>query len=67
MGAAAPRLADHVVITSDNPRSEDPLAIINATIEGVPPDYRGRVVIEPDRRQAIDARPATGRDPATSC
>ncbi len=54
MGATASRMADHVVITSDNPRSEDPLAIINATVEGVPPDYRGRVVIEPDRRQAIE-------------
>ena len=54
MGDVASRLADHVVITSDNPRSEDPLAIINATIEGVPPDYRGRVVIEPDRRRAIE-------------
>jgi UDP-N-acetylmuramoyl-L-alanyl-D-glutamate--2,6-diaminopimelate ligase len=54
MGAAASRFADHVVITSDNPRSEDPLTIINATVEGVPPEYRGRVVIEPDRRQAID-------------
>ena len=54
MGATASRLADHVVITSDNPRSEDPLAIINATVEGVPSDYRGRVVIEPDRRQAIE-------------
>ncbi|MGZ4723593.1 MAG: UDP-N-acetylmuramoyl-L-alanyl-D-glutamate--2,6-diaminopimelate ligase [Ilumatobacteraceae bacterium] len=53
MGATASRLADRVVITSDNPRSEDPLAIINATVEGVAPDYRGRVVIEPDRRQAI--------------
>ncbi len=53
MGATASRLADRVVITSDNPRSEDPLTIINATVEGVPPDYRGRVVIEPDRRQAI--------------
>ena len=54
MGEVASRLADHVVLTSDNPRSEDPLGIINATIEGVPPDYRGRVVIEPDRRRAID-------------
>ena len=53
MGATAARLADHVVITSDNPRSEDPLAIIYATVEGVPSDYRGRVVMEPDRRQAI--------------
>ncbi len=54
MGAVASRLADHVVLTSDNPRSEDPLAIIIATLEGVPSDYRGRVVMEPDRRQAID-------------
>jgi UDP-N-acetylmuramoyl-L-alanyl-D-glutamate--2,6-diaminopimelate ligase len=54
MGAVASRLADDVVITSDNPRSEDPLEIINATMEGVPPDYRGRVVIEPDRRRAIE-------------
>lgn len=53
MGEVASRLADHVVMTSDNPRSEDPLEIINATIEGVRPDYRGRVVIEPDRRRAI--------------
>ena len=42
------------MITSDNPRSEDPLAIINATLEGVAPDYRGRVVMEPGRRQAIE-------------
>ncbi|HEY7625740.1 MAG TPA: cyanophycin synthetase, partial [Ilumatobacteraceae bacterium] len=54
MGAVAARLADHVVITSDNPRSEDPMAIINAAVEGVPADYRGRVVIEPDRRRAIE-------------
>lgn len=54
MGEVASRLADHVVITSDNPRFEDSMAIINATIEGVGPDYRGRVVIEPDRRRAIE-------------
>jgi UDP-N-acetylmuramoyl-L-alanyl-D-glutamate--2,6-diaminopimelate ligase len=54
MGAVASRLADHVVITSDNPRSEDPQEIINAAVQGVPPDYRGRVVMEPDRRRAIE-------------
>jgi UDP-N-acetylmuramoyl-L-alanyl-D-glutamate--2,6-diaminopimelate ligase len=54
MGAVTSRLADHVVITSDNPRSEDPMEIINATMEGVAPDYRGRVVMEPDRRRAIE-------------
>jgi UDP-N-acetylmuramoyl-L-alanyl-D-glutamate--2,6-diaminopimelate ligase len=54
MGAVASRLADHVVITTDNPRSEDPLAIIDATVRGVGPEYRGRVVLEPDRRRAIE-------------
>ena len=35
MGAIAARGADHVVLTSDNPRSEDPLAIITDILEGV--------------------------------
>jgi UDP-N-acetylmuramoyl-L-alanyl-D-glutamate--2,6-diaminopimelate ligase len=54
MGAVASSLADHVVITSDNPRTEDPLDRINAAVKGVPDDYRGRVVMEPDRRRAIE-------------
>ncbi len=53
MGRVAAELADRVVITSDNPRSEEPLAIINAIIQGVPADYRDRVVSEPDRRRAF--------------
>jgi UDP-N-acetylmuramoyl-L-alanyl-D-glutamate--2,6-diaminopimelate ligase len=53
MGEAAVTLADRVVITSDNPRSEDPLEIIAAVLAGVPPDYRRRAVVEPDRRAAI--------------
>ena len=36
MGAAAARLADHVIVTSDNPRSEDPHAIIAQILEGIP-------------------------------
>jgi UDP-N-acetylmuramoyl-L-alanyl-D-glutamate--2,6-diaminopimelate ligase len=53
MGEVAARLADHVIVTSDNPRSEDPLGIVNAIVEGVGDDYRSSVVIEPDRRRAI--------------
>ena len=53
MGAVAAELADRVVVTSDNPRSEDPMAIINAITQGVPGDYRDHVVTEPDRRQAF--------------
>ena len=53
MGAAAASVADVVVLTSDNPRSESPETIINDIIEGVPADYRGHIAVEPDRRQAI--------------
>ena len=51
MGAAAAQAADRLVITSDNPRSEDPLAIIAAIRAGIPAD--AAVVVEPDRKQAI--------------
>ena len=51
MGQVAARLADRVILTSDNPRSEDPLAIIAAIHEGVPPGTA--VATEPDRRLAI--------------
>jgi UDP-N-acetylmuramoyl-L-alanyl-D-glutamate--2,6-diaminopimelate ligase len=53
MGAVAATLADRVVVTSDNPRSEDPQMIINAIISGVSGDYRDRVVSDPDRRSAF--------------
>ncbi len=55
MGAAAAEMADLVIVTSDNPRSEDPGSIIDAVIAGVPADYRDRAAIEPDRRAAIGA------------
>jgi len=49
MGAAARRLADRVLVTSDNPRSEPPEAIIDAIMEGAGP----RAERESDRRRAI--------------
>jgi len=52
MGDAAARLADHVVVTSDNPRGEDPLAIIEEVLAGMEPGMAERLV-EPDRREAI--------------
>ncbi len=62
MGEIGARLADRAVITSDNPRSEEPLAIIGEVAAGVPQELAGRVVLEPDRRRAIrltlaEARP----------
>ena len=53
MGRAAAESADRVVITSDNPRSEKPLSIINDISAGVPADYRAVTVVEPDRLTAI--------------
>ena len=53
MGAIAARCADAVVLTNDNPRHEDAQTILNEIAAGVPPELRGRVSIEPDRRAAI--------------
>ena len=55
MGEVCARLADRVVVTSDNPRSEDPMAIIKAILAGMPPGVSesGKVHVEPDRRAAI--------------
>ena len=56
MGAAAASLADVAILTSDNPRTEDPLAILTAMLDGVlsvPQDDRARVIVEPDRAAAI--------------
>jgi UDP-N-acetylmuramoyl-L-alanyl-D-glutamate--2,6-diaminopimelate ligase len=53
MGRAAGELADLAVVTSDNPRSEDPLAIIAAVEEGLRASGNRRYLRVPDRRAAI--------------
>ncbi|HEX7049160.1 MAG TPA: UDP-N-acetylmuramoyl-L-alanyl-D-glutamate--2,6-diaminopimelate ligase [Longimicrobiales bacterium] len=50
MGAVAERLADIAIVTSDNPRTEDPEAIIDEIVAGMP---RGDYIRIPDRRAAI--------------
>jgi UDP-N-acetylmuramoyl-L-alanyl-D-glutamate--2,6-diaminopimelate ligase len=52
MGMAAAELSDYVVLTSDNPRSEDPLAIMNDAMVGVR-RFDTPYVAEPDRERAI--------------
>jgi UDP-N-acetylmuramoyl-L-alanyl-D-glutamate--2,6-diaminopimelate ligase len=49
MGEVAARLADRVIVTSDNPRSEDPGTIIEEVVAGA----AGRAEVEPDRAAAI--------------
>lgn len=55
MGAAVGKAADVAFVTSDNPRSEDPQAIIGAILPGFPRNGRCRVSVEVDRRKAIEA------------
>jgi UDP-N-acetylmuramoyl-L-alanyl-D-glutamate--2,6-diaminopimelate ligase len=58
MGAVASRLSDLIVITSDNPRSEDPARIIEEIQRGITPDTQRdaaqRALTVLDRREAID-------------
>ncbi len=53
MARIATELSSHVVLTSDNPRSEDPMAILSEMREGVQPNDQSRVWVNVDRREAI--------------
>ena len=55
MGRIAAELADRVILTSDNPRTEDPRQILQQILAGVPDELRHKVaLVEPDRRRAIE-------------
>jgi UDP-N-acetylmuramoyl-L-alanyl-D-glutamate--2,6-diaminopimelate ligase len=53
MGAAAAQAADRVIVTDDNPRSEDPAAIVREIQSGFPPGFAAPVIH--DRAHAIEA------------
>jgi len=57
MGRIASELADIVIVTNDNPRSEDPQAIIDAIVAGA----AGDVDVVPDRAEAIARAVETAR------
>ncbi|MFN3599606.1 MAG: glutamate ligase domain-containing protein, partial [Aquificaceae bacterium] len=52
MGKVAQSLADLVIITSDNPRFEEPMYIIEDILKGI--ENRSKVLIEEDRKKAIE-------------
>ena len=57
MGRAAASSSDFVVVTSDNPRSENPMTIIDEIVVGMREElgmYAGEFIVEPDRRAAIE-------------
>ncbi len=53
MGAIAAELSDIVILTSDNPRNEDPLAILDDILAGVPKEKFSTTTVLADRREAI--------------
>jgi UDP-N-acetylmuramoyl-L-alanyl-D-glutamate--2,6-diaminopimelate ligase len=53
MAKVAQDLADHIVVTSDNPRNEDPAAIIDDILVGFDSAGRAKTDVQPDRRRAI--------------
>lgn len=61
MGEIAARLADEVVLTSDNPRSESPDVILEDIVKGVPESCRAKVRCQSDRGRAIAETIASAR------
>jgi UDP-N-acetylmuramoyl-L-alanyl-D-glutamate--2,6-diaminopimelate ligase len=61
MGEAAGRLADYTIITSDNPRSEEPMAIIDEIERGMNKSGNDRYEIIPDRKEAVVRALSLGR------
>lgn len=61
MGEISSLLADVVILTSDNPRTEDPAVIISQISLGIAPSSSAQVIIEPDRKLAIEIAVAAAR------
>ena len=53
MGKISAEMSDRIILTSDNPRSEDPDVIINEMMEGIDPSERNKVLSITNRKEAI--------------
>ncbi|MBI5185065.1 MAG: UDP-N-acetylmuramoyl-L-alanyl-D-glutamate--2,6-diaminopimelate ligase [Nitrospinae bacterium] len=53
MGGLAVQISDVVIVTSDNPRTEDPSIIVDEILQGIPKEEMGKVEAIVDRREAI--------------
>lgn len=53
MGSIAAELADRIILTADNSRTEDVRDILADILTGIPPEHRHKVTVIPDRRAAI--------------
>lgn len=62
MGRVASELAHRVVVTSDNPRSERPSAIVDEVLAGIPQERRGVVGVQVDRARAVHHAVTTAGD-----
>lgn len=62
MGQIAAQCADHVVLTSDNPRSEDPVQILKEIQAGIQAEHLTRLAVEVDRVKAIELALNTAKD-----
>lgn len=54
MGGLAAQFADVVIITTDNPRTEDPEAIVADILRGIAPEHQPKVLTIMDRKEAIE-------------
>ena len=65
MAAVAEKMADRIVVTSDNPRTEDPQAIIDEILTGLTPAAMAKTLVVSDRREAIRTAILTAPENAT--
>lgn len=62
MAKAASERSDILILTSDNPRTEDPVAILEEIRQGVPKAWAGQLLIEVDRRKALKVALQTAQE-----